>query len=79
MKKKKAGIAEELRRVLSSGRKRKGMTQTEAGKLLGVTQKMISVREKNPLNLKLKDLILMGTAYGVEVRIGDMVFGGDGK
>ena len=74
--KKRTGIAEELRRMLSSGRRRQGLTQSDAGKLLGVTQEMISSRERNALKVKLKDLIPMLTAYGVEIRIGDMTFGG---
>lgn len=74
--KKKAGIAEEIKRVLAAGRKRQGLTQEEAAAKLGLEQKNISYRENHALTLRLNDLILLAECYGVEVKIGDLVLGG---
>jgi transcriptional regulator with XRE-family HTH domain len=79
MKKKKAGIAEEIKRVLTAGRRRQGLTQEEAAKKLGLEQKNISYRENHALTLRLNDLLLLAQCYDVEVRIGDLVLGGDSK
>lgn len=63
-RKAKAGISEVIKRILSSSRKRQGLTQKEAGKLLGKTQEMISAKERRPLRITLGELILMRQLYG---------------
>ena len=72
MKKKKSGITEELKRVMKAGRLRQGLTQAEAGKLLGITQEAISRKESNMLKTSIKDAVLLAEAYGVEFKIGDV-------
>lgn len=73
-KKAKAGISEEIKNVLAGARKRQGLTQEQAGKLLGKTQEMVSAKERRPLNMKLSELILMAKAYGIKLKIGDLEF-----
>lgn len=63
-RKAKPGIAEVIKRILSSSRKRQGLTQAQAGKLLGKTQEMISAKERRPLRITLGELILMRQLYG---------------
>jgi transcriptional regulator with XRE-family HTH domain len=63
-RKAKAGISEVIKRILASSRKRQGLTQKEAGKLLGKTQEMISAKERRPLRITLGELILMRQLYG---------------
>lgn len=63
-RKAKSGIAEVIKRILSSSRKRQGLTQAQAGKLLGKTQEMISAKERRPLRITLGELILMRQLYG---------------
>lgn len=75
-KKAKSVVGEELKNILSAGRKRQGLTQAQAGKLLGKTQEMISAKERRPLNMKVSELLLMAQAYGVDVCIGDLHIGG---
>ena len=78
-KKKKAGIAEEIKRVLAAGRMRQGLTQSEAGAKLGMEQTDISYRENHVLTIGLDDLIPLATLYGVEIKIGDLILGGGRK
>lgn len=63
-RKAKPGISEVIKRILSSSRKRQGLTQEQAGKLLGKTQEMISAKERRPLRITLGELILMRQLYG---------------
>lgn len=63
-RKAKPGIAEVIKRILSSSRKRQGLTQAQAGELLGKTQEMISAKERRPLRITLGELILMRQLYG---------------
>lgn len=78
-RKAKGGISDKLKNIISAARKRQGLTQEQAGKLLRKTQEQLSYKEKNMLSCKLSDLILMAECYGIEVTIDGFILTGGAK
>lgn len=78
-KKAKGGISVTLRNIISAARKRQGLTQEQAGKLLGKTQEQLSYKERNILSAKLSDLLLMAECYGIEIIIDGVTVTGGSK
>ncbi|WP_332309063.1 helix-turn-helix transcriptional regulator [Candidatus Burkholderia verschuerenii] len=57
--------------VLAAGRRRAGLTQSEAAARLGVSQSRVSTLERNTGALTLDQLLTMLAAYGLELTIRD--------
>lgn len=68
-KKAKGGISVTVKNIICAARKRQGLTQEQAGKLLGKTQEQLSYKERHILSAKLSDLLLMAECYGIDVII----------
>jgi len=78
-KKAKGGISVTVKNIICAARKRQGLTQEQAGKLLGKTQEQLSYKERNILSAKLKDIILMAECYGIEIIIDGVTVTGGSK
>lgn len=76
---KKRGMGDVLKGIFAGARKRQGLTQQQAGRLLGHTQNTLSYKESHLLGVKLAEIILMAEAYGLDVYIGGEKLTGGGQ
>ncbi|QGX40157.1 XRE family transcriptional regulator [Permianibacter aggregans] len=64
-----ARTPEQLGKILKGFRKNAGMTQQEAGSLVGLLQKSVSLLETKPENVPIRQLFKMLSALGLEIAI----------
>jgi HTH-type transcriptional regulator/antitoxin HipB len=57
--------------VLAAGRKRAGLTQTQAAARLGISQSRISTLERDSSALTLEQLLAMFGVYGLQLLVQD--------
>ncbi|SAK66408.1 XRE family transcriptional regulator [Caballeronia catudaia] len=57
--------------VLAAGRKRAGLTQTQAAARLGISQSRISTLERDASALTLEQLLAMFGVYGLQLLVQD--------
>ena len=61
----------QMGQILAAGRRRAGLTQTEAAARLGVSQSRISTLEADSGALTLNQLLTLLGAYGLQLRVQD--------
>ena len=61
----------QMGQILAAGRRRAGLTQTEAAARLGVSQSRISTLEADSGALTLKQLLTLLGAYGLQLQVQD--------